>query len=176
MKVGYLLADGVKGYTQWRKALWTDDELLKRFTARRQSKWDARQVAEVIAMFGTNGRNCFPSAGVVGERLGCRRAVVDSHRKWLIGNGWFREGRAVGRTVALDIAMPDQVAWEWRTGDRSWKGKASGVFKADLMSLSTGMVMPSTSIGTVAPTAPEVNEPNWYPDNEWAPDLGTPPF
>lgn len=170
--MGFMLAPGVKGYTQWRKALWTDADLRRQFTAGRQNKWDPRQVAEVIAMFGNNGRGCFPSADVVGERLGCRRAVVETRRKQLIADGWFTVARPVGRTHALDIALPDHVAQEWATGDRSWAGPNKGVFTADLANLPARAVSPDTPRSGVA----REDQPNWYPQDNWTPDVGKPPF
>lgn len=166
-KMGYLLADGVKGYTQWRKALWTDPDLRDRFTASRRSKWDARQVAEGIAMFGQNGRDCFPAAETVADVLGCTRAVVERQKRWLIEQGWFVKVRPVGRTHALAIAVPGHVANEWRTGARSWGAQRRGVFNVDLMNLPPGVVVPDTVVADGV---------DCYPEDNWTPDVGEPPF
>lgn len=165
--MGYVLPSGIKGYSAWRKALWTDPELRDRFTASRQSKYDTRQIAEVVAMFGSNGRNCHAGAEIVAERIGCRRAVVERERNWLVDRQWFVKVRPVGRTFALDIRLPDRVGWEWRRGERSWAGPTSGVFDADLSTVPTGVILPDP---------PQGDGINWYPDRPWKPNRGGAPF
>jgi hypothetical protein len=98
------LARGIKGYTQWREALWLDETL--RAEAKR-CEWDPRAVAEVISLRGVNGRNCGISATRVAARLGCSMNTVKTHRATLLRLGWFTAtGHHYGRVELVSISVP----------------------------------------------------------------------
>jgi Helix-turn-helix domain len=101
------LASGIKGYTHWRKALWADETL--RAEAKR-CHWDPRTVAEVIALFGVNGRYCCISAATAAERIGCSMNTVKNHRTLLIRLGWLMPtDKQAGRLVLLSISLPKPI-------------------------------------------------------------------
>jgi len=107
---------GIKGYTAWRKALWADEGLRALHAAKGSKnppRWDARSVAEVIAMQGANGRGCFASSEYLAEILGCHRNTVDKARAELLSRGWFTlrgKGGSTGRALVLDLALPNCIA------------------------------------------------------------------
>src|SRR5215471_16017415 len=80
------LDDGIKGYTQWREALWLDATLRQAAT---EAQTDIRATAEVIALRGANGRGCVIGTKRIAERIGCERHLVSRHRTTLIRLGWF---------------------------------------------------------------------------------------
>ena len=101
------LASGIKGYTQWREALWTDQTL--RAEAKRCA-YDPRTVAEVIGLRGVNGRYCNISATRVAERIGCSMNTVKTHRTLLTRLGWFTAtGRYSRRLELLSISLPEPI-------------------------------------------------------------------
>jgi hypothetical protein len=102
-----MLARGIKGYTQWRQALWVDETL--RGEAQR-CRYDPRAVAEVIGLFGVNGRQCCISAAKVAERIGCSMNTVKNHRTVLIRLGWFTPtGKHAGRLELLSVSLPEPI-------------------------------------------------------------------
>jgi hypothetical protein len=99
------LDSGIKGYTQWRKALW-DDDGLRDYARRHRMRGDVRAVAEVIALFGINGRGCAIGTAKVAERIGCDRHTVGQHRRELQQRGWLTVTGQAGRCPVLSISLP----------------------------------------------------------------------
>ena len=108
-------APGIKGYHQWRKALWQDSGLREAFTTNgNRNRVDLRSVAEVIGLYGQNGRGSFVSAKAVADTIGCSERTVKTARQTLIDAGWFkivsRNGGDLRRGLVVDISLPQTVA------------------------------------------------------------------
>lgn len=105
------LAPGIKGYTQWRKALWADPEL-RNISTGSANHIDLRSVAELIALYGANGRGSTVSIPTVAAALGRSDRAVKTARRTLIGLGWFTvagKGGYNGRSDVLNISVPTPV-------------------------------------------------------------------
>jgi Helix-turn-helix domain len=106
------LSRGVKGYWEWVKALRDDKTLLETHKPKgkgegKDSHYDLRYTALVIASFGENGRKCHPSAATVAGLVGCSERHVKRQRKELVQLGWFTKVGTAGRVDDLDISLPE---------------------------------------------------------------------
>jgi hypothetical protein len=103
----------VNAFRAWLTALLRDQELqdIATKSSRKPYSIDIRTVAICIAVPGSNGYGCFPSAETVAnDYFGCSERTIRDYRATLIRLGWFRitsrNGGSNRRALVLDISIP----------------------------------------------------------------------